>query len=86
MKDEKILEKNIIKTNGLRVNLIKLKPLQKIPMHKHKREKYDYVLRGSLISKNKTYKAGDLISNKKGSSHELQAGKSGCDFLVISKK
>jgi quercetin dioxygenase-like cupin family protein len=83
MKD-RVWEKKIMKSKRMKINLIKLKPGQEIPMHKHKSEKYNYILRGSMNSGKKRYKKGDFVMNKKGSRHSLRAGRMGCDFLVIS--
>jgi anti-sigma factor ChrR (cupin superfamily) len=82
MKNRTVWEKKVMK-GKINMNLIKLRPGQKIPMHKHKSNKYDYIIKGSMVSGKKRYKKGDLVLNKEGSSHSLKAGKKGCDFLVI---
>ena len=77
-----IYEKKIMK-GKINMNLIKLKPGQTIPWHKHKDNKYNYVVKGSMTDGQRTWKKEDLILNKKGTSHSLKAGKNGCEFLVI---
>jgi quercetin dioxygenase-like cupin family protein len=85
MKKQEIWEKKIMKSRGMNINLIKLRPGQWIPMHKHKSEKYNYILKGSIGFGKKIWRKGDFVVNKKGSSHSLKAGRSGCEFLVISR-
>lgn len=77
------MEKKIVGGRGININFIKLKPNQEIPMHRHSRLKYDYILQGSITEGRKEYSKGRLIANKKGSKHSLKAGKNGCELLVI---
>lgn len=86
MEDIDIFEKKVLKSEGININLIKLKPGQKIPFHKHKSGKYDYIMKGSLSDETGKYEEGELIVNKKGSSHLVKAGPEGCEFLVIFNK
>jgi anti-sigma factor ChrR (cupin superfamily) len=84
MENTDIFERKVLKAEqGININFIKLKPGQEIPFHKHKSEKYDYILKGNLKDETGKYGEGDLIINKKGSGHSVKAGPEGCEFLVI---
>jgi anti-sigma factor ChrR (cupin superfamily) len=81
-KDE-VMEKTEIDDGNLHVNVIRLEPGKKIPFHTHKSTKYNYVLKGSMSDEKGSYVGGDVVENKKGTSHSVTAGEDGCEFLVI---
>jgi len=68
---------------GISFSLLKIKPNKEIPMHKHTDTRYNFILKGSMSNGKQIYKKGDLLINKKGSSHFLRAGKQGCELLLI---
>jgi len=81
---ENVLEKKCIaKKEGIKFSLLKIKPNKKLPLHKHLETRYNFILKGSMSDGRQKYEKGDLLINKKGSSHYLKAGKQGCEFLLI---
>ena len=52
------------------------------PKHSHKNDEWVYILKGSMSDETGTYNEGEFIVNKKGSSHTVKGGASGCLLMV----
>ncbi|EKE20321.1 MAG: hypothetical protein ACD_8C00021G0006 [uncultured bacterium] len=79
-----VYEKKCFAHNGgLGISILKIKPNKKIPMHEHADTRYNYILKGSMSDQNQTYVKGDIVFNEKGTSHFLESGIGGCEFLLI---
>jgi anti-sigma factor ChrR (cupin superfamily) len=79
-----IFEKKCVENKkGLNISILRLKPYQEIPLHKHLDTRYNYILEGGMSDGNEKYGKGDILINKKGSKHFLKALSRGCEFLLI---
>ena len=63
--------------------IMKLAPGEIIAHHSHSTTKYNFILKGSMSDEDGEYTQGDLVINEKGTSHSVQAGSHGTEFLVI---
>lgn len=82
-KDNILTKSPVQDDNGFNMEVLKLKPYQKIPYHSHTCTNYNYILMGSMSDLDGKYTRGDLVINKAGSKHEVKAGFFGCKFLVF---
>ena len=66
------------------VELLRIAPCAKIPMHTHEGEEITVVLQGEFSDSQSSYKRGDFIIQDSSNKHSPVAGKDGCVCLAIT--
>jgi anti-sigma factor ChrR (cupin superfamily) len=82
---EGIVRKVLFRDNpkNLQMDLIKLEAAAQSPPHTHRDNEWVYVLEGSMSDETGVYNQGDFLVNRKGTAHQVTAGKSGCLILAL---
>jgi len=82
--EKNVFEKQCIENkSGLNISILKIEPHKKISLHKHVETRYNFIIKGSMSDENQKYNKGDIVINEKGSEHYLEAGREGCEFILM---
>jgi quercetin dioxygenase-like cupin family protein len=77
--------KDIAVTNGLELQIVRLEPGARIPLHTHECPEFIYVLEGELIVGAKRLGPGSASVATVGSVHADVHSETGCVFVLVDR-
>lgn len=82
---EGLLVKNIAVAGGLEMQLVRMEPGARIPIHAHELPEFIYVLEGELQLAGQTLGAGWASIAAPGSEHSDVRSENGCTFVLVDR-
>ena len=80
-----LLVKDVALTNGLEMQIVRLEPGARIPLHTHECPEFIYVLEGELIVAAKRLGPGSASVASVGSVHSDVHSETGCVFVLVDR-
>jgi quercetin dioxygenase-like cupin family protein len=77
--------KDVAVTDGLEMQIVRLEPGARIPMHTHERPEFIYVLEGELIVAAERLGPGAASVASIGSVHADVRSETGCVFVLVDR-
>lgn len=77
--------KDVAVTNGLEMQLVRVEPGVRIPMHTHERPEFIYVLEGELLIGTERLGPGSASVASVGSIHTDVRSETGCVFVLVDR-
>lgn len=80
-----VFVKDVTITDGLEMQIVRLEPGARIPLHTHECPEFIYVLEGELILNGRHLSQGWASVASKGSVHSDVHSESGCIFVLVDR-
>ncbi|MEP6811178.1 MAG: cupin domain-containing protein [Chthoniobacterales bacterium] len=80
-----LLVKDVAVTNGLEMQIVRLQPGARIPLHTHECPEFIYVLEGELILGTQRLGPGSASVASVGSVHSDVHSETGCVFVLVDR-
>jgi quercetin dioxygenase-like cupin family protein len=77
--------KDVAVTNGLEMQIVRMEPGARIPLHMHECPEFIYVLEGELILGGQRLGPGSASVASVGSIHSDVHSESGCVFVLVDR-
>ena len=80
-----LLVKDVAVTNGLEMQIVRLEPGARIPLHTHECPEFIYVLEGELVLGDQRLSRGGASVASIGSVHSDVHSETGCVFVLVDR-
>ena len=81
----RVFVKDVAVTDGLEMQIVRLEPGARLPIHKHERPEFIYVLEGELILGDQRLSQDWTSVASVGSVHSDVHSESGCVFVLVDR-
>lgn len=82
---ERVSVKDVAVTAGLELQLVRLEPGAKLPLHQHECPEFIYILEGELLIGDQRLTRGWASVATIGSVHADVRSEKGCNFVLVDK-